>query len=59
MSFDPDKALQIARESVHCYFCDTDSPHTDSHNYFPDSSHVRLLQVKDNEIDKLLKNNPY
>ena len=48
-TFDPAKALVIARRSVHAFF-------SDKRYELPT---VRLKTVKDEEIEDLLKNNPY
>ena len=60
MGFDADKALEIARTSVHCFFGDESSPFCDPvRDVIPDRSFIRLLTVKDEEVEELLKNNPY
>ena len=48
-TFDPDKALVIARRSVHAFF-------SDKRYELPV---IRLKTVKDEEIEDLIKNNPY
>lgn len=58
MTFDPDKALEIARRSVHAFWADKESPHADPCKE-PDNIYIRLLTVKDEEVDELLENNCY
>lgn len=58
--FDADKALSIARTSVHCFYGDETSPYADPPlDVIPDRSFIRLLLVKDEEVEELIKNNPY
>ena len=58
MSFDIDKALSIARSSVHAFGSENSSPYCDPCG---DSSPCNggLVTVEDHEIDDLIKTNPY
>jgi hypothetical protein len=46
---DPDRALEVARRSVHAFF-------SDKRYELPV---IRLKTVKEEEIEDLIKNNPY
>ena len=60
MTFDPDKALAKARSSVHAFGTDESSPHCDPcRDIIQDHNFIRLSNVSDDEVDELLKTNPY
>ena len=48
MTFDPDKALEVARAAVHGFLFD------DYKN-----RNIKYVDMKDDEIPELLKTNPY
>jgi hypothetical protein len=60
LMFDPDEALEVARKSVHAFGTDESSPYCDPcSDIVSDDEFIRLRNVKESEIDELIKNNPY
>ena len=59
-SFDPDLALKKARSSVHAFWTDESSPHCGPcRDIISDDNFIRLENVTDDEVEDLIKNNPY